>query len=185
MSEIIDILTAPAKDCLYFTANNAVDYVIPTTAPAADFTLKTADNKDVFEIGDNFTILSVGYVLPEAYTLWKHRGDLLADDYGIMFALLNLLGVSGAYYNIDSLGRNPRIYMPLECYEMETEIFVDVTKQTNVLPPNNLLTEKFKLSFLPFPFKISQRGQPAAFNGKQFIISPFVKIAHNFPLVIV
>jgi hypothetical protein len=40
--------------------------------------LYNADAKGKFQAGDNLTIISAGFSMPESYTQWKNRADLIA-----------------------------------------------------------------------------------------------------------
>jgi len=183
MPEIIDVLTEIPADCPGFVANNATDFVLSAYPGGATNIMKNADGHGTFAAGDNFTILAAGYILPESYTLWKNRADLATDS--IQAANFRLIGkVSGDLYTISGLGSAARLYYPLENYEHEFDIFISTPEQNNLSHPPAKLTESFYLSCLLAPMNISQRGQPAAFNGKTFVIVPFLKIAHNLPLTV-
>jgi len=182
MQEIIDILTDDPTNCPGFLANNAADFVLSAYPGGATNIMKNSDGHGTFAAGDNFTILAAGYILPESYTLWKNRADFGANA-STQRANFRIYGkVSGDLYSIDGLGSAATIFYPLENYEHELDIFIDSTAQNNLSHLGLKLTESFYISCLLSPMNISQRGQPAAFNGKTFIIVPFLKIAHNLPL---
>lgn len=185
MPEIIDILTSEPKNCMTMTADNTVDYVQTIAPGGVDFKMYNSNIKGKFQAGDNLSIISAGYILPESYTLWKQGTDLITKtEPAMQRANFYLVGAtSGAIYSIDSLGANPGIYLPLENYEHELDIFIDTTKQFKLLPPNTALNEPFFIFLALIPMLISQKSQPAANNGKVFIIVPFLKVAHNLPLL--
>ena len=75
MAEIVDILTVPLAETMKFTVNLAGDYVAavpgdPTYANNWLFGLHGA----VFQKGDCFNIISLGFAMPESFTLWKRTG---------------------------------------------------------------------------------------------------------------
>lgn len=174
-------MTNPPGSCPYFVANNAVDSVLTAYKPATNGQLFNADNHKTFRAGDNFTIISAGFIMPESYTLWKNMADIAPGD-AMQRTNWRLWGTSGDLYTIDGLGSGANIFFPMESYELILDININVPAQRNLSHSPGFLTESFYLEVLFTSMKISQRGQPAAFNTKEFIITPFIKIAHNFPL---
>jgi len=181
MSQIIDILAPLNAGCMSFTVNNLVDSV--DSVAAADITklsfLNASGEKTLLN-GDNFSILSMGFILPEAFTIWK---SALTTPLPSIF--LNMKGaVSLNTYKIDALGVENQIMIPMENYETALDIFVDCSKQTQfgILPPV-YLNENFTLNTDYTLIKISMANVPAGLNGKTFPITPFIKIVHNYTMI--
>jgi len=183
MSGIIDILTinadpGTAANFPYFTSNNAVQKVPALFPLAGDYTLANANAKKKFKNGDSFHILSAGLIIPESFTVWKDPSISIP----LIGQLLYITGISTAIYNIDVLGKYSVVFLPMENYEIALDVFVDTQNQVQALHPTVKLNEDFYLtSGLQF-LQISMAGAPAALNGKSFILTPFFKILHNYPM---
>ena len=182
MAEIIDILTLPPAKCMKFVVNTAVDFVALAEVAAPDYTLKNSNNKSTFLNGDNFGILSHGFILPESFTWWKDPAALPSAVF-----LLNQIAIKGLFgdiYKIDVLGTQAGIYTPMENFEESINVFVDLTKQTRTTAPHIALNENFTLFTNKTDLlSISMKGIPAALNGKALLVSPFFKILHNFSMI--
>ena len=181
MSEIIDVLAPEYAGCATFTVNNAVDYVDQTAAgtPAKSI-FQNASASKAIQKGDNFSILSAGLLLPEAFTLYKNSGIKSLPTFGI-----RMQGVtSGATYNIDAFGFVNLVSVPMENHETAFDLFVDCSKQyRNAVLPLHYLDENFLIYTDSASFKISMLGVPAALNGKVFPIIPFIKVSHNLVMI--
>lgn len=182
MPEIIDTVSLLPDLCQTFVVNNAVDYVTPAAPVTIGYKLENQSAKNIFLKGDSFSILSCGIILPESFTFWK-------DPAAISTALPKLtLYMKGAVsldsYQIDVLSENQGFYLPMENYEYTFDVFVDCHKQKKfgIVPPV-YLNENFTLSTDNCAVLISMKGVPAALNGKTFLIVPFFKILHNFPII--
>jgi len=180
MPEVIDIITQTQDKCPFFVVNNAVDFVTPTNPAVPNDKLYNASSKDVFQNGDSFSLLSAGIILPEAFTFWKDPAAL-----ALALPVISLFcfgATTGLGYTIDSLGKKQTFFIPMENYEIALDVFVDSRKQTQILAPTVTLNENFSLKSALANVKISMQNIPAALNGKTFILVPFFKILHNFPL---
>jgi hypothetical protein len=180
MSQIIDILAPLQAGCMSFTVNIANDSA--DSLAAADPTklaFTNASGKKTFLKGDNFSILSMGFILPEAFTIWKDAAATpLPSIFLIMKGLVSLNG-----YKIDAIVENV-VLLPMENYETAIDIFVDCSKQVQFgVIPITYLNENFTLSTDYTLIKISMKSVPAALNTKVFPITPFLKIAHNYPMI--
>ena len=181
MSLIIDILAPLNSGCMSFAVNNLVDSV--DSVAAADPTklqFTNASGEKTLLKGDNFSILSMGFILSEAFTVWK-----AAAATPLPSIFLNMKGVTSLNaYKIDALGVENIIHIPMENYETALDLFVDCSKQTQFgIIPITYLNENFTLNTDYTLIKISMAGVPAALNGKTFPITPFIKIAHNYPMI--
>ena len=79
MAEIIDILTHSINNAAFFTVDNTqpfVDVEYPEI-PAVAHELQNANDAYEFQAGDNLTILSGGIALPEGFTWWKNKADII------------------------------------------------------------------------------------------------------------
>lgn len=181
MSEILDILTVYPTKCQQFTVNTAVDHVPLVEVAVPDYRLFNSNGKQRFLNGDNFSILSTGYVLPEAFTFSKLTAAM--GTKALMSNQLAIKGVSGKTYSIDVLGRGLGVDVPFENFELALDIFVDTGKQIDLNPPHGALNENFYLETnLQNYLDISMLGIPASFNGKVFYVTPFFKILHNLQM---
>lgn len=182
MPEIIDILTLPAEKSDRFTVDKSLEFVSIVAPPGPDYTFKNASNKGIFLNGDNLTIVSAGFILPEAFTFYKNPAQL--SFYSFLLSQLAIKGISGDIFKIDVLGTMAGVYIPLENYEISINTFVDLTKQKRVVAPHIKLNENFSLfTVIADTLKISMKAIPATYDGKTFIVSPFFKILHNFSLI--
>jgi hypothetical protein len=182
MPEIIDVLTLLPSKMQKFTVNTAVDYVATAFPAAPPLTLFNANGKGTFTNGDNFSILSAGIIFPEAFTPWKDPADL-----GILGLPVNnifIKGASGDFYHIDVIGDVDNLFLPMENFELNMDIFVKCKNQENIAHPGTFLNENFFLvTDNTNTIKVSMKGIPAALNGKVLSIQPFFKILHNLPLI--
>ena len=174
MPELIDTLIT--ENPWSFTADNTVDKV-PLTYAVTE--MKSANNKKYFKNGDSFSVLSIGIIFPESFTLAKQ----IADE-TLLFYRATLLGkTSGLDYNIYALGNYNAIYLPFENFEMALDVFVNVPDQVQVLHPAVKLNEDFSIETnLSGVVNISMLGVPSTLNGKVFTVRNFMKVLHNLPL---
>ena len=171
MSEIIDILTLDTADAQRFTCDNT-QYSVPLPAIVNFKTFKNPVSNKTFRNGDNFHISAIMAVFPEAFTIYK-------DPAGLTKALpllnLALYGVSGTFYYLPGIANQSGIFLPAENYEVAVDIFCNVTAAG--------INENFTIVSAGFSnCPIAMTGSPAAYNGKTFIVSPVLKIVHNFYL---
>lgn len=181
MSEIIDILQPNLDNAYAFVPNNLVPYVAMLPAQGGDLTLRDGSARAKFQKGDNFSILSAGIVLPEAFTYYR---PFNIQFYGSPQIKLALKGdSSGLGYTLDVLGTGRALNVPMENYEFALDIFINTKNQKTLLPPTIYLNEDFSITYTITNGYVSMAGLPAALNGVSFAIIPFVKILHNKPLL--
>lgn len=179
MPEIRDIITLPTADCQYVPVNTGAAFVQTLPGAAATFLMKNASNANRFHIGDSFIIESMGFTLAEALTLWKHIPDIVDPCFKVTILLQGV--TSGLVYNIDTLGLNQTVFLPLENFETGMDIFCDYTKQRSLIG-SIPLAEPFRIYCQTMPETVSMAGVPAALNGKTLVINPFMKILHNMAM---
>jgi len=180
MSEIIDIIAPLQAGCMKYTVNIANDSA--DSAAAADPTklqFRNASGQYTFLKGDNLRLLSFGIILPESFTFWKSSGNQLSPIFLVMHGLTSL-----NTYKIDALGSENVIFCPMENYETAIDIFLDCSKQFQFgVIPKTYLNENFSLNTDQTLIKISMKNVPTTLNTMVFPIIPFLKVAHNFPMI--
>ena len=174
MSEIIDILTLKPAESPYITGNNA-NFFGNLTNPGGvgighDFI--NVSQKKKFLQGDNFSLLSAAIVTPEAFTLWKDPAALFNSIPSIGLWLTG--ETTGHIYNVDVFGSANSIFITMENYEIAFDVFVNVK--------NMGINENFYITGTVSDCLISLKTAPTVFNTKNFIVSPVIKILHNFAL---
>lgn len=178
MADIIDIFTPSISECLSFVVDTTGPDYVSCVDPGA-VRLYQANGASQFKKGDSFILLSMGFVMPEQFTLWKDGIDFNS------FMRINMFPKgfpSGQNYYGPNFPEG--MLIPLESYEIAIDVFFDCELSKNsVDPTKNLLGEDFFLfaqwMFIN-PFKVSMKNVPASYNGETFRIQPFFKILHNF-----
>lgn len=126
MSEKIDILTILPADSPYFivdTSALSVPFIRPLGVAGA--ILYAPGAKKTFSAGDNFTILSAGYVLPESFTMASARVNGQQTTPAInLFAESTTPSHAGEGW-FSQLGLSG-IQLPLENYETPLGVFIDI-----------------------------------------------------------
>lgn len=176
MAEIIDVLSCDTESCAIFTVNTAVESVVVPVGLSR--ILYNGNGKFKFAAGDNFILMSMGFILPEQFTFFKD-----APNNHACFEIQPWGLTSNFPYFFQNLGS--RVLLPLENYELGIGTYFECEECKRVVDPSKtLLTEDFQLNinFRKIP-NISMLNVPAAYNGKTFYIIPFVKILHNIALV--
>ena len=177
MPEIIDVLTLPTAQLPTIAVNNAVDYVSPVY-PAGTNILQNAGSEATFEKGDSFKLLSIGFIFPEAMTVWK----ILLGNPMPTFFLKAMGATTGDFFNNPSF-TSGYSFVPSENFDLVVNSFYGCSESYSFLhPTKNLLTENFYLTSQISSCFISMQGVPAGMNGKIFFITPFVKVLHTIPL---
>lgn len=181
MAEIIDIIFPIPSTSQRVVVNTGVEHV-QTTMPIGitNEAFHNASSGTKFQKGDNFTILSAGYIFPEVFTVWK--------DINSTFPFLQLdLKMKGAtslkVFDITPLSIVSKCYTPFENFELALDVFVDTRLQPNQSDPADFLNENFSFISYPQPIEISMKNVPATYNGKTYLVSQFFKILHNFPMI--
>jgi len=183
MAENIDILTPSPDDCPYFVIDNAAlaagkALIVDSGAPIGTYRyLRRAGGYAYISAKDNFTILSMGYWLPESFTMaTRPVGAGIASAISFNLVLRNSL-TPATFAFISQLGQTG-CQVPLENYEMPYGLFVNTTETVY----NSVMgTGKFSVTFdltgtMPY---VSLIGCPALLNNTQQRIIPFIKILHN------
>lgn len=178
--EIIDILTPKVDDCASFVVNNAVDSVVVNIV-AAFTTMYGCDNLYSFVRGDNFTILSLGYFIPERFCVFGYEN---ADPASLnSVPQINLLSVGSLGLGIPlHIGQNGKLNVPFPNYEFSIGQFID-TEESGMTDPLFSINCKFPFDSDADKLLISMIDVPAALNGKTFHIVPFIKVMHNHGLI--
>jgi hypothetical protein len=191
MSEIIDVLTLLPAHSPSFTVNTAVlsvDLKIPIHVPAYDYHLVSGGGKKRFTAGDNFTVLSAGYVLPESFGMAKAPVNTHQAAPALAIGIQAYTG--GSIYFLPNF-QVDGVQLPLENYEIPLNIFVDVMNISDGVGGYPFRTTKFNLpTYLLgldaqnnlYP-QVSMVGVPAILNGTVQNAILFVKILHNYALI--
>lgn len=145
-----------------FTVNNAVNYVpLVYTGTASQHILTTGYYEKLFDIADNFEVVSLGFSIPSGFSMWEQ------------FAKFDMMYKSnGAEVYFPGL---ERLCVPFENYELPINSFYNVKDL-------NMDDKKIGVKILNPTgnnLNISMIGVPAALNGLVFPVSAFVKISHN------
>ncbi len=180
MAEIIDLL-ATAHD-------GGAEFTVDTTGPLsvdlvpvnpAIHKLYAGGGTSQFKRGDSFTILSVGFFIPENFVMYNYE-NVFAETISVPVILLQGVKLLGGAISIFNFGSNGLFRMPFHNYEYSVGTFTD--------PEENNLIEEFSLQTL-FPFtsgldrpQISMVNVPAVLNGVTIKVTPFIKVLHNFVL---
>jgi hypothetical protein len=178
--ELIDILMPTQADCPNFVVNNAVDNVV-VNIPAAYTTMNACENHFSFVRGDNFTILSAGYFIPERFVVWGYQN---ADPINLnSVPQLSLLSIGSLGLGVPlHIGQNGKINIPFPNYEFSIGQFID-TEISGMTDPLFRITCKFPFDADADKLLISMIDVPAALNGKTFYCIPFIKVLHNLGLL--
>lgn len=171
MAERIEVLMPILGTCPAFVVDTTGPLFVDVAPTVGPISFMAADNMtSVFRRGDNFTVLSLGYFIPDNFItyelaafdavpnmrLYAHRQTTLDDVALFQFGMMGL------------------IRSPFPNYEMAMGVSIDV---------EDFLGESFNLSvFFSNPGRISMVNVPAVLNGLTFHVVPFLKVLHNFPL---
>jgi hypothetical protein len=183
--ENIDILTPAPEDCPFFDVDTSAASVLiqdasVITPGSLGVVVRAGGYKYLFS-KDNFTILSMGFILPEAFTMASvvPASGVLYSAFTMMLFLRN--AADNSIFYIPQIGITGT-QIPLENYEMPYGLYVDVssialanTKFRLCYDTNQILSGKTKPA-------ISMISVPAALNGTRQRVIPFIKIQHNFTM---
>lgn len=126
MSEKIDILTILPAESPYFIVDTSA-LSVPFIRPLGDAGAKlyAPGGKKTFAAGDNFTILSAGYVLPESFTMASARVNGQQSTPAINIFAESTNGSHAGPGWFSQLGKSG-IQLPLENYETPLGVFIDI-----------------------------------------------------------
>lgn len=181
MPEINDLIGPPHDKCSTFVVDTTGPDTVLTTTPAGNKIATNAFGESKFQAGDSFKLLSLGFIIQEAFTLFKGPGvtpfmSMSIEPYGV---------TSGQLYVYPGFSSGLQ-FVCMENYEQVSDLFFPCRSAINAVDPTkNLLSELFQLSIhLTNEYKISMLGVPAAYNGKTMYIVPFIKVSHSLPMVV-
>jgi hypothetical protein len=193
MSEYIDVMALLPDQSPYFVVNTtpgvlSVDIRTPTHSPVYDYLLRAAGGKKTFRAGDNFIVVSAGFVFPESFGLAGGASNLVQNNPSIAVGAQASTG--GSVYFLPNFG-NTGVVMPIDNYELPLNIFVDISGLDiggGVYP---FRTQNFNLygafrgldQFNSIYPKVSMVGVPTSLHGTTQHLTVFVKIVHTFPLI--
>jgi len=182
MMERTDVLTPSIGGCPSFVVDTAVNYI--EVAPAADSVNMVSSVSDTpfFVAGDKFTILSIGYFMPERFSAYGTSVAVGEMSPVPQIRLRCRTFPSGVDYDLSELGQTASIKLPFPNYELSVGVFAG---------DSTPLTEKFSIRSV-FPYdntgfdrlRVSMVDVAAALNGVTFYLVPFVKVQHNFQMVV-
>ncbi len=152
---------------------NAASFTVDTTGPdsvsivpIAAPVLSDYNGNSAIPGGDNFTILSMGYVLPRGYEAFQNAA-------GNMSAHATMI-VKPATDPALPLEPGPAgVLIPFGNYELSLGITQDVTLIT---------AEAYELQFKLEGLKVSMLNVPVSENGKVYKVPLFAKIAHTLKI---
>ena len=197
MSEIIDVLTLQPNYAPFFTVpsdGSATSKSVPMQNPnyvsLGNYPLmKAAGGLGRFNPGDNFTVLTAGFCLPESFVLASSPADCFQNNVSINLGTTKQQTGLGSVFYLPNFGADG-IQLPLENYEMPLGIFVDVTK----LDPSGghpFMTNPFWIFGIFEPLQdtpalvrpqVSMIGVPSQLYGTTHHVTVFIKVLHNLAL---
>jgi hypothetical protein len=188
MAEVLDILmpykaaASPDIGCYKFTVNTTGPKYVGLTDMSGTGTLYNANGKSKFAIGDSFTLLSFGLIMPLSFQL-----DRSVNVTYFPFIQMYLAGngqTSGHVYYFQELTSGSEMFLYMENYDTPVDVYIDIPQEP-VSSGTYIVNEKFTLlTGLSHYSKmaVSMVGVPAALNTTVQYITPFVKVLHNFAL---
>ena len=195
MSEHLDIMLAN-EELPYFTVDNTKSYVL-ISQPTSKRLLNVA-GYHTFEVGDNFTILSYGIVLPLSFQLDRSLNlspgtdpyQLTSPTFGMTLLAHGI--ITNAPYSlreVSSFEGSRSLCLIMENFDTAANIFINIQNQEEVLE-HNIKDEPFYLEMTLYglgeveDIAVSMAGVPDSLNGTRQYITPYIKVVHNFPLTL-
>jgi hypothetical protein len=171
--KIIEYLTADKK--FSFTVNTAADSV-NIVVPSGGAIFLNGGQKGTFKAGDSHIVMSYGLMLPENFTFFMQGVGLPIME----LEGLALAGVPYAFY-LPAFGSTNRLQNIVEeNKEMEVDAY---NNYSTFVTGAGLVKEDYQIKVGAFfNTVISMLNVPAAANGKEYFIVPFLKVAHNIAL---
>jgi hypothetical protein len=178
MPEIFDVLFLPTEFAPRFTVDldvSSVPIQMPVTADTP--VMKNTRLRSLFTRGDNFTILSAGYVLPECFTM---ASSPAGTEEKIPCIIPALFVPPATSYYIPELNDSGGIGLPMENFESGINVFIGVE---GIIQTDFYLSAEFLqgLGDGTFPM-VSTLNCPAGLDGTVQLVTVFVKIIHNIAL---
>lgn len=165
--EIIDLLMNRNVSAPKFTVDTAVQSVPVTYDLLLSDGLLSSDNgTDYLQVGDNFTVLSMGYVLPLSFELYSVQAGGLNENPAFILQTIDRVVF------VESLEPD-QIYIPLPNYEMNFGTFYD--------NPGKEVALRVQMRH---DMEVSMVGVNPALHGETFRIPVFAKILHNLELIL-
>jgi len=178
MAEILDIMSFEPTGSPTFTVDTTPGVLSVAMSMSSTGIFFGNGSSRLFQAGDNFIILSAGFVLPESFTMAKYP---VANVEGAPILSLQLYGInSGVYSPIKNFGDGQGLQLPLENYEMPLGIFVPLSSTFNVT--DSFLLEGKLYGSTADP-RVSMIGVPSTLNTTVQHATVFLKVLHNFPLL--
>jgi hypothetical protein len=179
---ILDVMTLDPRHSPYFTVNTAaskVSILNPVYDPIEYPVMINPGGLKTFTRGDNFQILSVGYILPENFVMASFPADTLSLKIPrILFGLQEISSYTVHY--IPEMSAASGVGLPMENFESGCSIFVNAK---SVYDGPFKLFAKFVLDAdTPDYPQVSMQGVPAALEASKQLVTVFAKILHNFVL---
>jgi hypothetical protein len=182
MAEKIDILFLPPVAAPFFdvvVANPSVPIESPVLTPPDYSLLFSTGEQSIFERGDNFTILSCGFILPESFVLSSSPTGTLQKCPRILLGLQE--AAASTVHYIPEIGSLSGIAVPMENFENGVGIFINV---------KSIYDARFRLycklvldPAVPAYPQVSMQGCPAGLDATRQLVTVFLKIVHNSALV--
>jgi hypothetical protein len=166
--EILDVLSHYDDRALQFTVNTAVPFV-QASQPVILLAgvMSDKEGKYYFPAGDNFQIISLGFVLPMGFEIYKTEkiGTGIEEPPALSVFAINRLNVI--------IPISPEsVYVPFANYELNFGTFYSGINQ-DVRIEMTVISDLF----------VSMVGVPAALNGETFKMPVFAKVLHNSNLI--
>lgn len=140
MSEKIDIFTLLPLDSPYFDVDTT-KLSVPIQRPSiVAVKMYRSGGLSKFQPGDNFTILSAGYTLPESFVMASPPSNMEQTTPAINLGASSIIHPGIKYF--DNLGLSG-IQLPLENYETPLGVYVDIMNTGG--PDYYFRTEQFNL----------------------------------------
>lgn len=185
MAEYIDVLTTGIDGGGEFTIDIAQDFVPLTPVALSPHNMYADSGMSIFVDGDNFIILSVGYILPYQFVLAPYDETEAAFQMVVPEMQLNLQDSvtlnTALCLQFGSIGR---MRIPFSDYELSCGIFIDVRNQ---VAPNPIVNPyRIQCTFPHLPGadtpNVSMINVPESLDGQTLRVPAFIKILHNKPI---
>ncbi|MDD5061207.1 MAG: hypothetical protein PHS93_08480 [Candidatus Omnitrophica bacterium] len=178
--EIIDVLTPRINECPSFVVNVSFNSVNLTAFPGGS-RYEAGGGVNIFQRGDNFMLLSVGYFIPEGFALASYPGAGMTEfSAPIIFCAAEGVG-GGAPIAFEEIGNGGLLRLPMPNYEMSVGPFVEIE---NVIADNWFFRGLFPYTAGVDIPQVSMINAPAALDGETVHVVPFVKVLHNLPMTV-